>query len=146
MKRRRFLSLLGAAVATPAVPAASTAAYSRQSFGLAVLHARTRAHVSARGLAWCLKIPNAQAKAMLAEMTAHGMISPIGPAGAHRAVSHILQPQPWHLAARTAARPAKAIFNAPSQGHPNTLPGWLRHARNLAQQAGHDMQPQAIDA
>lgn len=147
MKRRSFLSLLGAAVATPALPAASTAAYSRQSFGLAVLHARTRAHVSVRGLAWCLKVPSTQAEAMLAEMTARGMVSPIGPGGALRAVSHILQPQPWHLAAgKAAARPTKATISAPTQGQPNTLPDWLRHVRKLAQKAGHHMQPQAVCA
>lgn len=147
MKRRSFLSLLGAAIATPALPAAAPAAsYSRLTFGIAVLHARTRAHVSARGLAWCLKVPLPQAKAMLSEMAARGMVTPVGLSGQMRAVSNILQPQAWHVAGQPAD-PAASKTKAMQPNAPDTtpeLPGWLRHLRGVARAEGHRLQTARI--
>lgn len=100
MKRRGFLTMLGAAVTAPALPAVSSApaaaAYNRYMYGLAVFHARTRAHVSARGIAYCLKVSTAQAEAMIAEMTKNGLVKPVFGAGGNvRAVSNILNTDTW---------------------------------------------------
>lgn len=141
MKRRSFLTLIGAAVATPVLPAVAPAAsYSRLTFGTAVLHARTRAHVSARGLSWCLKVPMAQAEAMMAEMATRGMITPIGMGRKMRAVSNILQPQAWHVAARAApVQDARTRISCQFNSS-QPLPAWLRHLRGIARANGHTMQ------
>ena len=106
MKRRGFLKMLGAAVAAPALPAVSSApaaaAYNRYMYGLAVFHARTRAHVSARGIAYCLKVSTAQAEAMISEMTKNGLVKPVFGAGSNvRAVSNILNTDTWGTAGAT---------------------------------------------
>lgn len=111
MKRRGFLQMLGAAIVTPALPSAASApaaaAYNRYMYGLAVFHARTRPHVSARGIAHCLRVTSAQAEAMIAEMTQAGHVTPIFGAGGNvRAVSNILKPDAWGL--DTAARKTRA--------------------------------------
>ena len=110
MKRRSFLGMFGAAIATPALPAFSGAAgvsYSRSAYGMAVIHARTRHHVSARGIAHCLKVSLPQAHAMISEMSAGGLVKPVmGGGGVHvRAVSNILQPSV--IGMRTAGAEAK---------------------------------------
>lgn len=110
LRRRSFLGMLGAVVATPALPAMGGAAgvtYSRSAYGMAVIHARTRHHVSARGIAHCLKVSLPQAKAMISEMSAGGLVKPVaGGAGVHvRAVSNILQPS--LVGMRTAGLEAK---------------------------------------
>ncbi len=115
MKRRAFLSMFGAAAVAPALPAmaapAAQAGYSRYMYGLAVFHARTRPHVSARGLAHVLKVSAPQAEAMIAEMASKGLVKPLlgGATGHVRAVSNILKPDIWGISpsmrrARSQAR------------------------------------------
>ena len=89
--------------------AAPTAvAYNRYTYGLAVFHARTRAHVSARGIAHCLKVSVPQAEAMITEMAGKGLVKPVFGAtgGQVRAVSNILRPDAWGL--DRAARQARS--------------------------------------
>lgn len=89
MNRRHFVRLLGAAVAAPAMPApvampaarpasaAAGAAYSRTLYGHAVFHARTRASLSAADLMTRLKVSAAQAEALMGEMSARGVLTPV---------------------------------------------------------------------
>ncbi|THH36200.1 hypothetical protein E4Z66_14215 [Aliishimia ponticola] len=94
MRRRQFLSLLGAAGMAPALPmpaaraaAVGAAGYNRYMYGLAVFHAHTRASISAVDLAGKLKVSLGTAEAMLGEMTAKGVVGPILNSSAMRAIS-----------------------------------------------------------
>lgn len=158
MKRRRFLTLFGAALTTPALPlhasAAPAAAYSRYLYGLAVFHARTHAHVSVRGLALRLKVTPTQAQAMLGEMSAAGIVRPVGATGTVlRATSNILRPDAWGLDAasrriRTARRQIRlngAGDNGPSWAEPD-LSAFLEHLRRLCAVHGHPPRTCAVRA
>jgi len=94
VERRRFLALLGATSAAPLLPlpAAATpvaAGYNRYMYGLAVFQARTRASISSADLIAKLRVSPSIAQAMMAEMSAKGVLKPaVGAAsGAMKAVS-----------------------------------------------------------
>ena len=84
MKRRNFLTMIGAATLAPALhslggtPVATAAAgYNRYMYGLGVFQARTRAGLTTVELMTRLKLNKVQAEAMIGEMTASGVFSPI---------------------------------------------------------------------
>lgn len=96
IKRRNFLTMLGAAATAPLVPArvmaaapAAAASYNRYQYGLAVFHARTRASLGVADLMSRLNVTGATAEAMMAEMKSSGIITPVlnSAAGAMRAIS-----------------------------------------------------------
>lgn len=99
MNRRNFITLLGAAGLAPALPsmgaASASSGISISVYARAVGHARTRAQVTAKGLAYSLKISAAQADAVMAKLTAKGIIQPV--AGAAHAVSKAGDPNMWGL-------------------------------------------------
>jgi len=155
MKRRSFLGMVGAAIAVPAMPFAAPSApavvYSRSTYGLAVLHARTRPHVSARGLAHCLKLPKSQASAMMAEMVESNLITPIKGAvdGSMRATSNILINDPWGLARTSAPRP-KTVDQADRDHKADTartearIDLMLVHLRDLCVRNGMALHPRCF--
>lgn len=152
MRRRNFLGLLGAAIAAPVLPFAAPTApavvYSRSSYGLAVLHARTRPHVSARGLAHCLKLPKSQASAMMTEMIRNNLISPIKGAvdGSMRATSNILMSDPWGLQKTAAARKITADRDVKSKQTKadGTIDLMLAHLRDLCVKQGMTLHPRCF--
>lgn len=157
MKRRGFMQLLGAALAAPALPAvapaATVAGYNRYTYGLAVFHARTRAHISARGLAHCLKVTPAQAQAMIAEMSSSGLVTPvIGSTGAKvRAVSNILRPDTWGLdaaarKARSADRRARLAKDDERTKHyiEPDLSRFIAHLRDICIANGMALHPRCL--
>jgi len=140
VKRRGFLTMLGAATLAPALPAVSApaaATYNRYMYGLAVFHARTRAHVSAAGIAYRLKVTTAQAEAMMVEMTAKGMITPVaGKPGAMRATSNILKGGVWDTAeVKKAAQKRETLQGEPAEVQ--TAPkDWIAHLQQICRDQG----------
>ena len=152
MKRRGFLQMIGAATLAPALPAlsapaATAATYNRYTYGLAVFHARTRAHVSAAGIAYRLKVTTAQAEAMIAEMASKGMVTPImGKPGTVRATSNILKGGIWDTAqVKQAAQNREALqSNKEEASQPDQralAPDWIAHLRQLCVDQGYTLHP-----
>jgi len=147
MKRRGFLSMLGAAAVVPALPAAAapavTATYNRYMFGLAVFHARTRAHVSAAGIAYRLKVTTAQAEAMMAEMVGKGMVTPVtGNPGTMRAVSNILKPGVWDVSEVQKSAKVRNDLQQKAQtkaGADTDAKDWLAHLQKICVGEGLDL-------
>ncbi|MEJ6399260.1 hypothetical protein [Yoonia sp. 208BN28-4] len=151
MKRRGFLQMLGAVIATPALPMAApaqAATYNRYMYGLAVFHARTRPHVSVRGIAYCLKVTTAQAEAMIAEMTTAGHVTPVvGSGGSVRAVSNILRPDCWGLDAASRATRAKlrqARQSEISDAQSVQQQPFMAHLHQLCRDYGFTLSPRCV--
>ena len=115
MKRRNFLTMMGATALAPALPAfgapVSVAAggYNRYQYGLAVFHARTRANISAAGIAHRLKVSMPQAEAMIGEMIENNYVKPVLGGSKVKAISNITKPD--FLGFERAARQVKAATN-----------------------------------
>lgn len=156
MKRRSFLTMLGAAVAAPALPMAAApapvaAVYNRYTYGLAVFHARTHAHVTAAGIAKRLKVTPAQAKAMISEMSSAGLVKPVGLTGSNvRAVSNILKPDAWGLDAasrkmRSDTRRARKAHAANDRRYAEPdLSALLAHLRQVCTAQGMPLSARAL--
>ena len=148
MKRRGFLSMLGAVAVVPALPAvaapAATATYNRYMFGLAVFHARTRAHVSAGGIAFRLKVTTAQAEAMLTEMASKGMVTPVtGHPGAMRAVSNILRPGVWDTSELQKSAKVRENLQQKAQAKAKA-PDWIAHLQSICVGEGLELHPRCF--
>lgn len=144
MKRRSFLGMFGAALATPALPAiANISGYSRAAYARALIHAKTRHHLSARGIAHCLGVPRRQAEGMIAEMTKSGLVRPVtGGAGVHvRATSNIVKSSAIGLRDRrdTARRTHRSHHHSGS-----TQDALLRHLHGICRRYGIEPTPRAI--
>jgi hypothetical protein len=80
--RRGFLKMLGGALAAPLMPsvsfaAASKAAYPASALHAAIYHAQTRVNFSAFALAQKLQLQIPQAEALMADMSARGILGPL---------------------------------------------------------------------
>lgn len=155
MRRRGFIQLLSAAIAAPALPAvaapaAATSSYSRYTFGMAVFHARTRAHVSAAGISYRLKVPLAEAEAMIAEMASKGMVTPVlSKPGAVRATSNILKPGVWDTSEVQKAARARRKLQAKAKSVEQSstaaeTPAWIAHVRSICVQQGLALHPRCM--
>jgi len=110
MRRRGFLGLFGAAVATPLMPmgasAGASATYSRAAFRAAVAHAQKFPVISVVGLSKRGGLSMPQAEAMIKELASKDMVKLVGPSrsGRVRAASKILKNDPWGIARTSQER------------------------------------------
>lgn len=144
MKRRSFLSLLGAALTAPVIPASAGAS------GLsarAALHARTYPCVSAVGLSRGLGVPMTQAQALLRDLSAKGLVGPVSHAGTGPiyAASEVYRP-----AVEAAVRSVQVTRAAKAQkfgwASPATHPpqDWLSYLRCMCESHGYALSPRAL--
>ncbi len=83
MKRRGFLGLFGAAIATPFLPgsavarAAKVAPYSAAALHGAVIHAQSRAVFSVWGLARALNLPVETTEVLMRDLAKRGVLGPL---------------------------------------------------------------------
>jgi hypothetical protein len=156
MKRRSFLTMLGAAVAAPAA-SLGAAAMPANIGGLAATHAKTYPFVSATGLSRRLGLSISQAQQVLVDLSRKGIVGPVQSCntGPIHAASKVFTPTSDSLIrlaqTREAARKAKAAraLEAKAKAAPQMqvdLTGLLRRLHTLC--AGHDMtlQPRALAA
>lgn len=133
MKRRGFLSLLGAAGLAPVLPAlpavpAAAAGYNRYMYGLAVFHARTRASITAADLAAKLRVGLGTAEAMVGEMTAKGVLSPVLHSVSMRAVNQV-------------SGPFSGPFSGPVSGAPASTAGDVLDTLDTVLKRDEDTKP-----
>ncbi len=141
MKRRSFLGLFGAAVATPFLPktaaarVAKAAPYSAAAVHAAIIHAQSRAVFSVWGLARALNLPLEATEALMGDLAKRGVVGPLQGTtyGGRWASSKIMSHKA--LAARMAQRrmmsePAGDADAAPQQGP--DLSALMTHLRGLA--------------
>lgn len=149
MKRRSFLSLLGAAITAPAMP---VAAASRDLMQVAVAHARKYPVISVSGLSKRGGMSVQQAEAMIRKLAGEGMVKLVGPApsGGVRAASRIMVGDPWGIARTAKERQAAAIRNGQrAQAHraarvvEKRQATWLTHLHDLCRANGYTLSPRA---
>lgn len=81
MKRRSFLSFLGAATVAPALPALGAAAPSQAAVSLATAHARRYPYISVIGLSRRIGVSEVEAKGLMHELSRQGILGPLRNSG-----------------------------------------------------------------
>ncbi len=122
--RRGFLGMIGGALTAPFVPSVSLVAragYPASAFHAAIYHAQTRVTVSAFGLAHVLGLKSAQAEALMADLSARGVIGPVqGAARGGWASSNVLiRHKGSAVAAQRLAKGARPRAVAPPRQTPD---------------------------
>ena len=153
MKRRGFLTLLGAAVAAPALPLAAPSLPSKFKV-LAAAHAKKYPVVTVMGISKRMGVTPEQAEALMNGLVRDGALGPIksGTGGHLRASSRVFQRSP---ASFYSAQPERMARQAEKQRRlveeqPVTEaakgPTWLRHLHQLCVKQGYTLQPRALAA
>jgi len=145
MKRRNFLGLFGGAIAAPLIPlpAMAQAGYSKAAMHGAIMHAQTRASFSIWGLANAVKIPVAQAEALMGDLAKRGIIGPLQGTtfGGRWATSNVLLRDT--LAATQAATQSNAKtakFKTSNATEPD-LDTMIAHLRKVCTDYGLQLHP-----
>ena len=161
LKRRGFLKMLGGAVAAPLMPsvsfaAASKAAYPASALHAAIYHAQTRVNFSAFALAQKLGVAVPQAEAIMADMSARGILGPL---------QGTTQPGRWAISkvwkrpfvdAASARETVRRKAEARKRAQANKLDQrktsdcdlnpFLAHVRKIAQDQGFTLHPRCFEA
>jgi hypothetical protein len=146
MKRRNFLGMLGAAIAAPMMPMATSAAgYSRTTYELAIAHAKKYPLVSVSGMSKRIGISTPEANAIINKMSSEGMLGVINPTrpGTVRASSKIfvnnvypIRPTSEARAQEPAPKSEPHRIRAASQDTNANIDLMLAHLRGLCVQRG----------
>lgn len=151
MKRRGFLSLLGAAVTAPALPMAAPR-FTASMHALAVRHVGQYPIITVLGISNRTGIPMDQAEELLVQLSREGLVGPVapGPAGPMRAVSTTYKPSAASLHASNydRVRMEKQIKRARlnrKRLRVNTK-DWLQHLHGICRENDIALQPRALEA
>lgn len=155
MKRRGFLSMLGAVIAAPELPMAATAGQSGTAYAAAVAHAQKFPVISVSGLAKRGGLSMSQAEALIKELASQDLVKLVGPSrtGSVRAASKILINDPWGLG-RTS-KPKHASAQTDTNDHRRQASGsddmrvdldpLLVHLRQMCVDYGMTLSPRAAE-
>jgi len=153
MKRRMFLSMVGATAAAPALAAMPQAALPAKLKAAGLAHAQKYPMVSVLGLHRRMGIPKDQAQQVLTYLIDKGIIGKPGPifgTGLTSATSKVFEPVPHRVEfARKAlkklsTRKADKIDWHKDQNSVSS--DWLTHLRVLAASNGFSLSPRALGA
>jgi len=151
VKRRGFLSMLGAAMTAPALPMA--APYFPASMrALAVKHVGQYPIITVLGISNRTGIPMDKAEELLVQLSREGLVGPVvpGPAGPMRAKSIIYKPSAATLHAnnieseRLQRQIRRARLNR-KRLRVNTK-DWLGHLHEICKANNIPLQPRALEA
>lgn len=137
MKRRKFLGLFGGAIAAPLMPipavAATKATYSKAALHGAIMHAQTRGSFSVWGLAQAVKVPVAQAEALMGDLAKRGVLGPLQGTtfGGRWATSNVLLREHVGLA-KALHKHAGKVGTSPHDDNKIALTDMMDHLRKLA--------------
>lgn len=149
MKRRGFLTLLGAALTAPALPGATPALGARLK-ALGAAHARKFPMVSVMGITRRLDLSPEEAQELFSYLVRKGLIgSPNVPGtGLANAASRVFRPTPARMSVATKAaqearrKPAAAEPHAPAMPKTPTRT-WLHHLHDICIREGLTLCPRA---
>ena len=152
MKRRHFLSLVGAAAAAPALPAMSANALPAKLKAMGLAHARKYPMVSVMGISRRMKIPQEQAQQMLTYLFDKGAIGKAGVQGTGitSAASRVFRPVPHQVAVSQMKqfKPKAPVVEDPvandQVAQVKASTDWITHLRVICVQNGFDLSPRAL--
>lgn len=155
IKRRSFLTLLGAAIAAPAA-AISGPALPANIGALAAAHVRKYPFVSTTGLSNRLGLSVPQAQRLLLDLSRSGLVGPVQSCarGPIHAASKVFTPTSDSLIrvaqARAARQRAAALRRIGTDGNARRmrvdLRPLLRHLHEICRDTGLDLHPRALAA
>jgi len=148
MKRRQFLSMIGATAAVPALSAMPASALSAKLKAMGMAHAHKYPMVSVMGISRRMKIPQEQAQQMLSYLFDKGVIgkSGIQGTGITSAASRVFRPVPHQVAGVKSMRDFKLNFleTEETREQVKDTTDWLTHLRVICVQNGFELSPRAL--
>ena len=151
MKRRHFLSLVGASAAVPALPALSANALPAKLKAMGMAHAQKYPMVSALGISRRMKIPREQAQQILSYLFEKGAIGQAGVQGTGitSAASRVFRPVPYQASASSFSnKPTKpkTVASEKVSTPVEDQTDWLTHLQVVCVKNGFDLSPRALAA
>lgn len=150
MRRRGFLTLLGAALTAPALPAVAGSGAPAGVRAAVAAHVRKYPVITVLGISKRVGVPVDQAAELLEGLSRDGLVGPIrpGPAGPLRASSTVYQPSPAIAQAAEARRQAGLRRRAQQalrrMGQGAGAGDWLTYLQAMCRQQGYALSRRAL--